>query len=129
MAILDVRNISISFGGLKAVSDFSLSIDKEEIVSIIGPNGAGKTTVFNILSGLYQPDRGEIRLDGISMVGKKPFEFNHLGIARTFQNIRLFGKASVIDNLKIALNASTAYNMFDALFRTKNTWKRKNALI
>lgn len=119
MAILDVRDISISFGGLRAVSDFSLSIDREEIVSIIGPNGAGKTTVFNILSGLYRPDSGEIYLDGAPMVGKKPYEFNHLGIARTFQNIRLFGNASVIDNLKIALNASTKYGMFDALFRTK----------
>lgn len=120
MGVLDVHDISISFGGLKAVSNFSLSIEKDEIVSVIGPNGAGKTTVFNMLSGLYKPNSGTILLDGVNMIGKKPHEYNQLGIARTFQNIRLFGNASVIDNLKIALNAATKYRMFDAFLRTKH---------
>ncbi len=116
---LEVKDISISFGGLKAVSDFSLTLENNELVCIIGPNGAGKTTVFNMLSGLYHPDTGEILLNGENMIGLKPYEFYRKGISRTFQNIRLFGKASVIDNLKMAMVNQTKYSMLDAFLRTK----------
>lgn len=116
--VLDVKNISIRFGGLKAVSDFNLSLDENELVSIIGPNGAGKTTVFNMLSGLYHPTQGEIILNGENLVGLKPYEFYQKGISRTFQNIRLFGKASVIDNLKMAMVYRTDYSLWDAFLRS-----------
>lgn len=116
--VLDVKNISIRFGGLKAVSDFNLSVDENELVSIIGPNGAGKTTVFNMLSGLYHPTQGEIILNGENLVGLKPYEFYQKGISRTFQNIRLFGKASVIDNLKMAMVYRTDYSLWDAFLRS-----------
>lgn len=119
MPILDIRNISITFGGLTAVRDFSLQLEEEELVAIIGPNGAGKTTVFNMLSGLYKPDSGEIILDDKNVAGYKPYQLNQMGIARTFQNIRLFGDATVIDNLKIAMNSSINYTLRDSLFRTK----------
>ena len=102
MAILEVDNITMQFGGLVAVKDFSLNLGDEEIVAIIGPNGAGKTTVFNMITGIYQPTKGSITLDGVSMKGKKPNQFALHGISRTFQNIRLFGNISVIDNLMVA---------------------------
>ena len=89
MALLEVRNIGISFGGLKAVNDFSLTIEKGQLYGLIGPNGAGKTTVFNLLTGVYKPDTGSIFLDGKNLTGKKTIEINQAGIARTFQNIRL----------------------------------------
>ena len=104
MALLEVRNIGISFGGLKAVNDFSLTIEKGQLYGLIGPNGAGKTTVFNLLTGVYKPDTGSIFLDGKNLTGKKTIEINQAGIARTFQNIRLFKELSVLDNVKAGLH-------------------------
>ena len=98
--LLDVKNLGISFGGLRAVNDFDLKIQKEELYGLIGPNGAGKTTVFNLLTGVYKPDSGKVLLDGKDLTGKKNIEISKAGIARTFQNIRLFKELSVIDNAR-----------------------------
>jgi len=116
--VLDVRNLGIDFGGLRAVDDFSIAIGRTEISGLIGPNGAGKTTVFNLLTNVYQPTRGAILLDGKSTAGKLPSEVNRMGIARTFQNIRLFNNMSVIDNVKVGLGNSIRENLFDSLFHT-----------
>ena len=107
MALLEVRNIGISFGGLKAVNDFSLTIEKGQLYGLIGPNGAGKTTVFNLLTGVYKPDTGSIFLDGKNLTGKKTIEINQAGIARTFQNIRLFKELSVLDLSLIHISEPT----------------------
>lgn len=119
MALLEIKNLSIQFGGLKAVSNFNLSLEQGELVAVIGPNGAGKTTLFNIITGIYKPTEGDILLNGKSMVGLKPHEFAQMGIARTFQNIRLFNNASVLDNIKMAFTSQVKYNFSQALFRTK----------
>ena len=103
-AMLEVTNLGISFGGLRAVDELSMKIDQGSLVGLIGPNGAGKTTVFNMLTGVYRPTDGGIRLDGQNLVGKKPHEICRLGVARTFQNIRLFAAQSVLDNVKAALH-------------------------
>lgn len=118
MAILEVENLSIMFGGLKAVDNFNLSIEEGELLAVIGPNGAGKTTVFNMLTGIYKPTTGNIRLMGKDMVGLKPFEFAQNGIARTFQNIRLFHDASVVDNVKMAYTYRSEETFFGSLLRT-----------
>ena len=97
MALLDVKNLSISFGGLRAVDGFEMQIEKGELYGLIGPNGAGKTTVFNLLTGVYKPNEGIIKLDGEDITGKKTIDINKAGIARTFQNIRLFKQLSVLD--------------------------------
>ena len=104
MPMLEVKNLGISFGGLRAVDDFNLSIEKGELYGLIGPNGAGKTTVFNMLTGVYKPTDGKILLDGEDVTGKKTIELNKEGIARTFQNIRLFSDLSVLDNVKVAVH-------------------------
>lgn len=104
MPMLEVKNLGISFGGLRAVDDFNLSIEKGKLYGLIGPNGAGKTTVFNMLTGVYKPTDGKILLDGEDVTGKKTIELNKEGIARTFQNIRLFSDLSVLDNVKVALH-------------------------
>jgi len=116
MALLDVKNLSITFGGLHAVEEFSLSIEKGQLYGLIGPNGAGKTTVFNLLTGVYKPTRGSIILDGRDITGHSTEEINKDGIARTFQNIRLFHKLSVIDNVKTALHRGFDYSTFEAMF-------------
>ena len=117
MALLEVRNIGISFGGLKAVNDFSLTIEKGQLYGLIGPNGAGKTTVFNLLTGMYKPDTGSIFLDGKNLTGKKTIEINQAGIARTFQNIRLFKELSVLDNVKAGLHNHHKYSTIEGLLR------------
>lgn len=104
MALLEIHNLSIQFGGLRAVDDFELTIEKGDLYGLIGPNGAGKTTVFNLLTGEYQPNSGIIRLDGTDLVGKSTIEINRTGIARTFQNIRLFRQLSVLDNVRVGLH-------------------------
>ena len=104
MPMLEVKNLGISFGGLRAVDDFNLSIEKGELYGLIGPNGAGKTTVFNMLTGVYKPTDGKILLDGEDVTGKKTIELNKEGIARTFQNIRLFSDLSVLDKVKVAFH-------------------------
>ncbi|MDD4311082.1 MAG: ATP-binding cassette domain-containing protein, partial [Eubacteriales bacterium] len=102
MSILEVKNLSIMFGGLCAVDNFNLSLEEGEMVAVIGPNGAGKTTVFNMLTGIYKPTSGSIRFEGKEMIGQKPYQFAQAGITRTFQNIRLFSNATVADNVKMA---------------------------
>ena len=113
--LLDVEKISIAFGGLKAVDDFSIKIRKNELYGLIGPNGAGKTTVFNLLTGVYHPDTGYIKLDGEDLTGKKTIEINNAGIARTFQNIRLFLNLSVADNVKAALHHKYSYSLLEGI--------------
>ncbi|MDD7771810.1 MAG: ABC transporter ATP-binding protein [Faecousia sp.] len=125
--ILETYNLGIDFGGLTAVDDLSIIIGRTEIAGLIGPNGAGKTTVFNLLTGVYQPTRGSIMLDGISTAGKKPYQLSKMGIARTFQNIRLFKDLTVEDNVKIGLHNSMTYNAFSAITRLPNYWKQEKA--
>lgn len=117
MSFLEVTNIGISFGGLRAVDDFCLKIDKGELYGLIGPNGAGKTTVFNLLTGVYKPDRGTIVLDGENLTGKSPIEINQHGMARTFQNIRLFHNLSVADNVKVGLHNQYPYSALEGVLR------------
>ncbi|MBR1770424.1 MAG: ABC transporter ATP-binding protein [Lachnospiraceae bacterium] len=117
MALLEVHDIGISFGGLRAVDDFQISIEKGQLYGLIGPNGAGKTTVFNILTGVYTPDKGTILLDGQNITGKNTMEINRAGIARTFQNIRLFHLLSVLDNVKIGLHNQMQYSTLTGVLR------------
>lgn len=117
MALLEVKNLGISFGGLRAVNSFDISIEKEELYGLIGPNGAGKTTVFNLLTGVYKPDSGKILLDGKDITGKKTIEISREGVARTFQNIRLFKKLSVLDNVKVGLHNRHSYSTIAGIFR------------
>lgn len=121
--ILEATSLAISFGGLNAVDNFSLSIKDKELYGLIGPNGAGKTTVFNLLTGVYKPDQGEILLDGENLVGKSVEEINKAGIARTFQNIRLFSKLTVLENVKVGFNAFNKYNLLDAVLALPNKKK------
>lgn len=115
MAILETKNLGIQFGGLKAVDNFNIKIEKGQLYGLIGPNGAGKTTVFNLLTGVYQPTAGTFYLDGEELKGLNPVKINEKGIARTFQNIRLFDKMSVLDNVKAAFGNSIKYNLFESI--------------
>ena len=117
MALLEVKNLGISFGGLRAVDDFSLEIEKGCLYGLIGPNGAGKTTVFNLLTGVYKPTEGIITLDGQNITGKKTIDINHAGIARTFQNIRLFKELTVAENVKVGLHNQLQYNTLEGILR------------
>ena len=117
--LLEVRNLSIQFGGLKAVSGFNLALNDGELVGLIGPNGAGKTTVFNMLTGLYKPGTGEIIFRGHNLIGQPAHKYAAAGIARTFQNIRLFGNLTAVDNIKIAQHLNVRYGMLGALWRPK----------
>ena len=116
-ALLKADNVSEVFGGLKAVSDFNFYINPGELVGLIGPNGAGKTTAFNLFTGVYQPTTGQITFAGDSIVGLKPYQITQRGIARTFQNIRLFSELSVLDNVKIAFHSHVKYGMLEAVLR------------
>jgi branched-chain amino acid transport system ATP-binding protein len=118
MSLLEVKGLGINFGGLRAVNKFDLDIEAGEIVGVIGPNGAGKTTVFNMLSGYYLPTDGTITFKGKPMNGLKPFQVAQRGIARTFQNIRLFPEISVLDNVRIGFHPRAGYNLLDSLLRT-----------
>ncbi|MFR4350281.1 MAG: ABC transporter ATP-binding protein [Roseburia sp.] len=117
MRLLEVKNLGISFGGLRAVDGFHIEIDKGRLYGLIGPNGAGKTTVFNMLTGVYVPDEGVITLDGVDITGKRTIDINRAGIARTFQNIRLFKEQSVLDNVKIGLHNEMAYSTLTGILR------------
>ena len=117
MALLEVKSLGISFGGLRAVDDFNLKIEKGQLYGLSGPNGAGKTTVFNMLTGVYKPTDGSIFLDGENITGKKTIDINKHGIARTFQNIRLFHQQSVIDNVKIGLHNEHTYSTLSGILR------------
>ncbi|MDO5041396.1 MAG: ABC transporter ATP-binding protein [Peptoniphilus sp.] len=121
-SVLVCENVGIKFGGLQAVSDFNLEIKQKELLGLIGPNGAGKTTVFNMITGVYSPTEGDIYLNGNRINGVKPYKIVEYGIARTFQNIRLFGYLSVLDNVKIACNKDMKYSITQGMFRTKGYW-------
>ena len=125
MALLEVSNLGIAFGGLQAVAQLDLSIEKGHLYGLIGPNGAGKTTVFNMLTGVYKPTEGNIVLDGKDITGKNPELISKAGVARTFQNIRLFKELSVIDNIKVGLHESMKYNLASSLIRLPNYWKEE----
>lgn len=137
MSVLQAKKISISFGGLKAVSNFNLTLNDGELVGLIGPNGAGKTTVFNMLTGVYNPSEGQIlfnpkKRDGANglknIVGLKPYQITKMGMARTFQNIRLFKDLTVLDNVRIAYHFNVKYNAFDAIFRTPSYFREEEEL-
>ena len=117
MALLEVKNLGISFGGLRAVDNFNVTIEQGQLYGLIGPNGAGKTTIFNLLTGVYQPTDGSIQLDGKNVVGMNPHTICKNGIARTFQNIRLFGKMTVLDNVKVGFYNNRPYNMFAGVLK------------
>ena len=125
--VLRCQNLGIQFGGLKAVSDFNIEIGQSELVGLIGPNGAGKTTVFNLITGVYKPTEGSFYLNGQRMNGKKTHQIVHAGIARTFQNIRLFKKMTVLENVKAAMLEELPYSMPQAIFRTKAYWAQEQA--
>ena len=123
MALLEVKNLGISFGGLRAVDGFNVSIEQGQLYGLIGPNGAGKTTVFNLLTGVYKPDSGSIVLDGVDITGKKTIDINKDGIARTFQNIRLFKELSVLDNVKVGLHNGHPYSTLEGILRLPKYFK------
>lgn len=121
--VLETKRLGISFGGLHAVQDFNIQVNSGELVGLIGPNGAGKTTVFNLLTGVYVPTEGTVLLNGVPLNGKKTHQFVEAGIARTFQNIRLFNDMTVLENVKVACTKDIHYNLLDATFRTPKFWK------
>lgn len=128
MAMLEVTGLGISFGGLRAVDEFNMSIEEGGLVGLIGPNGAGKTTVFNMLTGVYKPTDGGIRLGGENLVGKKPNEISKMGVARTFQNIRLFPKLSVLDNVKTGLHNQMKYTFAESVCHLGNYRKKEREM-
>ena len=123
--ILSTENLGITFGGLKAVSEVNLNVYKNEIVGLIGPNGAGKTTVFNMLTGVYEPTEGKILLNGTVINGKKPHDIVSMGIARTFQNIRLFKALTVAENVAVAFNKDLKTSIVSSIFRTGKFYKEE----
>ena len=123
--ILECRHLGIDFGGLAAVKDFNMAIGRTEIAGLIGPNGAGKTTVFNLLTKVYQPTRGTILVDGVDTHNMNTVQVNKAGIARTFQNIRLFDNLTVEDNVKLGLHNHINYGMWSGIFRLPNYWKEE----
>ena len=124
--LLDMKDVSIVFGGLRAGSNVNLHIDTGELVGLIGPNGAGKTTAFNMITGVYTPTEGTIHFDGNLVNGKKSFQVTQMGMARTFQNIRLFADLSVLDNGKIAMNMHIKYNLPEAILRVKKYFQQED---
>ena len=125
--ILECSHLGIDFGGLRAVDDFNLTIGRTEIAGLIGPNGAGKTTVFNLLTQVYHPTRGTILLDGFDTSGKTTAQINRMGVARTFQNIRLFSEMSVEDNVKVGLHNQEKYSALTGVFRLPKYWRQEKA--
>ena len=125
LPVLEARHLGIDFGGLTAVDDFNLVIGRTEIAGLIGPNGAGKTTVFNLLTKVYQPTRGTIMVDGRDTAGMSTVQVNKLGVARTFQNIRLFANLSVEDNVKLGMHNQIKYGMLGGILRLPAYWKQE----
>ena len=123
MSLLEVRNLTISFGGLRAVDDFNIEIKKGQLYGLIGPNGAGKTTVFNLLTGVYKPNEGIIKLEDKDITGLKTIDINKAGIARTFQNIRLFKELTVLDNVKVSLHNHYHYSTIEGILRLPKYYK------
>lgn len=128
MALLEVKNLGIQFGGLRAVDEFNLEIEKGALYGLIGPNGAGKTTVFNMLTGVYKPTDGDILLDGKSIIGKSQIDINKMGIARTFQNIRLFRQMSVLDNVKVGLHNQIKYSTLSGILKLPSYFKKEKEM-
>lgn len=128
MALLEVKNLGISFGGLRAVDAFNVNIAKGQLYGLIGPNGAGKTTVFNMLTGVYKPSDGTILLDGKNITGKKTIDINKAGVARTFQNIRLFKELSVLDNVKVGLHNGHSYSTIAGILRLPSYFKTEKVM-
>lgn len=128
MAMLEVTQLGISFGGLRAVDELDLRVEQGTLVGLIGPNGAGKTTVFNMLTGVYRPTDGGIRLDGENLIGKKTHEISQMGVARTFQNIRLFHKLSVLDNVKTGLHNRVKYSFPECIFHLGSYSKKEKEM-
>lgn len=126
--MLEVKNLSIQFGGLRAVDGLNMKINKGQLYGLIGPNGAGKTTVFNMLTGVYKPTTGGIFLEGVNIAGKSPVEINKSGIARTFQNIRLFKNMSVLDNVKVGLHNQTKYTWIEGVLRLPRYFKEEKQM-
>ena len=126
-ALLKVENLTIQFGGLKAVGDLNFSIEKGQLAGLIGPNGAGKTTVFNLLTGVYQPTAGSISVNGKSTLGLRPFQISKVGLTRTFQNIRLFKKLTVLENILIACHQNVTYGLWDSVAMTKKFYQQEKA--
>lgn len=126
--ILEVKELSIQFGGLRAVDGLNMRVKKGQLYGLIGPNGAGKTTVFNMLTGVYKPTSGGIFLDGVNITGKSPVEINKSGIARTFQNIRLFKAMSVIDNVKVGMQNRTKYTTIEGILRLPRYFKEEKQM-
>ena len=127
-SVLKAEHLGISFGGLKAVSDFNLELGPSELVGLIGPNGAGKTTVFNLLTGVYQPTEGAIYVNGKVVHSKKPHQMTAQGIARTFQNIRLFKNLTVLENVKVAFNQHMRYSFLSSILRTGAYWREEEEI-
>ncbi len=127
-AVLKAEHLGISFGGLKAVSDFNIELGASELVGLIGPNGAGKTTVFNLLTGVYQPTEGAIYINGKVVHSKKPHQMTAQGIARTFQNIRLFKNLTVLDNVKVAFNQHMKYSVLSSILRIGSYWREEQEI-
>jgi len=123
--ILECRHLGVDFGGLTAVDDFNMAIGRTEIAGLIGPNGAGKTTVFNLLTKVYQPTRGTVMIDGRDTAGKTTIQVSHMGVARTFQNIRLFGNLTVEDNVKAGLHEHTKYSALSGILRLPSYWRKE----
>lgn len=128
MALLKAEKLSKVFGGLKAVSKFEMEINQGELIGLIGPNGAGKTTAFNLLTGVYVPTTGTIEFDGKNMVGLKPYKITQSGVARTFQNIRLFSELSVLDNVKIAYHSHVNYGILESVMRVGRYFKEEDEI-
>lgn len=125
MAILEATNLGITFGGLKAVDNFNVTIEKGQLYGLIGPNGAGKTTIFNLLTGVYKPTEGQAKLDGKVITGKRTIDINKMGIARTFQNIRLFKQMSVLDNVKVGLHNQYKYSTAAGILKLPSYFKKE----
>ena len=128
MAYFSIENLTISFGGLKAVNDASFTVEQEEIFSIIGPNGSGKTTIFNLVTGAYRASEGSIRFMDTELVGEPPHAINGLGIARTFQTIRLWNQMSVLDNVKVAHHGQITYTLGEAFLRLPRYRQQERAI-
>ncbi len=125
MAVLEINNLKIAFGGVQAVGGVDFSIDEGEIVSVIGPNGAGKTTFFNVISGMFSPDEGQILFEGANIAGHSPSQITKAGIARTFQNVRLFPNLTVLENVKVGQHCRTSTGIFGAIFQTPARGRRR----
>ena len=127
MSLLETKNLCISFGGLKAVDDVNIELNDRELIGLIGPNGAGKTTLFNLLTGVYKPTSGSVSVNGIDTEKLSTPQIINLGLARTFQNIRLFKNLSVLDNVKLALDSNLKYSVVTATLRLPKYWREEKS--